>query len=54
LRISIKTTKSNYSKVAEKVKELLSKDLSYEVIDVNENDEHYINCIHDKRIKKCY
>ena len=52
LKITIKTTKSNYSKVAQKIKELLSKHVKYEVIDVDENDLHYVPCMYDRRFKK--
>jgi hypothetical protein len=35
--------------VAQKVKELLSKDVRFEVIDVDEKNEHYVPCIYDRR-----
>jgi hypothetical protein len=52
LSITIQTTKTNYSKVAQKVKELLSKDVRFEVIDVVENEEHYVPCMYDRRLNK--
>lgn len=50
--MTIKTTKRNYSKVAEKLKELLLKDVKYEVVKVNEDEEHYVPCFYDKRFPK--
>lgn len=52
LQMTIHSTKSNYSKVAERVKELLQKDLKHEIIDVDENEEHFVPCFNDKRFKK--
>lgn len=52
LKMIIKTTKSIYSKVAQKVKELLQNGLKHIVVDVNENEQHYVPCLYDRRIKK--
>ena len=52
LQMTIQSTKSNYSKVANKVKELLSKDVQHVVVDVDENEDHYVPCTYDRRIKK--
>jgi hypothetical protein len=50
--MTIQSTKSNFSKVADKVKELLSKEVKHVVIDVDENEDHYVPCMYDKRFKK--
>ena len=50
--MTIKTTKRNYSKVAQKIKELLSQHVGYEVVDVDENNQHYVPCMYDRRFKK--
>ena len=52
LQMTIHSTKSNYSKVAERVKELLQKDLKHEIIEVDENEEHLVPCLYDRRLKK--
>ena len=52
LKMIIKTTKSNYSKVADKVKELLQNTLRHIVVDVNENEQQYVPCLYDRRFKK--
>jgi hypothetical protein len=52
LMMTIQTTKRYYSKVAEKVKELLKNDVKYAVIDVTENDGQYVPCFYDKRFNK--
>jgi hypothetical protein len=50
--MTIQSTKSNYSKVADKVKELLSKEVKHVVIDVDENEDYYVPCLYDRRLKK--
>jgi len=52
LQLTIQSTKSNYSKVADKVKELLSKEVKHVVVDVDENEDYYVPCMYDRRFKK--
>lgn len=52
LRVIIQTTRTTYSRVSDKVKDLLKNDVKHLVRDVSENDGHFISCINDRRIKK--
>ena len=52
LKLTIQTIRSNYSRVSDKVRDLLKNDLKYLVTDISEDDGHYISCINDRRIKK--
>ena len=51
LMITIETTRSNYFKVADKLKDLLFKDLALKVVDVNKKDGNYVPCLYDRRFK---
>ena len=52
LKITIQTTKYNYTRIAEKVKELLKKDIKHVVINITEIDRHYVSIMNDRRINK--
>ena len=52
LKLTIQTTRSNYSKVSDNVRDLLKNEVKHVVKDINENDSHFVSCINDRRIKK--
>jgi hypothetical protein len=52
LKLTIQTTRSNYTRVSDKVRDLLKNEVKHLVTDVSEDDGHYISCINDGRIKK--
>ena len=52
LKITIQTTKYNYTRIAEKVKELLKKDIKHVVKNITEIDRHYVSIMNDRRINK--
>ena len=52
LKITIQTTKYNYTRIAEKVKELLKKDIKHVVKNITEIDRHYVSLMNDRRINK--
>ena len=52
LEMTIQTTRSNYSRVSDKVKELLKNDVKHAVREISSKDGHLISCINDRRIKK--
>lgn len=52
LKITIQTTKYNYTRIAEKVKELLKKDIKHVVNNITEIDRHYVSIMNDRRINQ--
>ena len=52
LKITIQTTKYIYTRIAEKVKELLKKDIKHVVTNITEIDRHYVSIMNDRRINK--
>lgn len=52
LKITIQTTKYNYTRIAEKVKELLKKDIKHVVKNITEIDRRYVSIMNDRRINK--
>ena len=52
LRVTIQTIRSTYSRVSDKVRDLLKNEVKHLVRDIIESDGHFISCINDRRIKK--
>ena len=52
LRVTIQTIRSTFSRVSDKVRDLLKNEVKHLVRDISESDGHFISCINDGRIKK--
>lgn len=52
LKITIQTTKNYFTKVSEKVLNLISNEIICTEIDVKESQGHYVSCFFDTRLNK--